>query len=96
MIVSMLQVILEMPGVTSIKEKRQRINSLKQRIIRKYKVSAAEVDLHDSLSFAQLGVAVVSNSRRYGEGLMNKILNFCEDEFDGRVHDTSIYSENYQ
>jgi uncharacterized protein YlxP (DUF503 family) len=57
----MLQFIIELPESTSLKEKRHVVNSLKHRMIRRYKVSAAEVDLHQSLAFAQIGVAVVSN-----------------------------------
>jgi uncharacterized protein YlxP (DUF503 family) len=71
----MLQFIIELPESTSLKEKRHVVNSLKHRMIRRYKVSAAEVDLHQSLAFAQIGVAVVSNSRKFGESLMQKIIS---------------------
>jgi uncharacterized protein YlxP (DUF503 family) len=96
MVVSMLQFIIELPETTSLKEKRHIVNSLKHRIIRRYKVSAAEVDLHESIAFAQIGVAVVSNSRKFGESLMQKILSFAENDYEGRVHDSAIFSENYQ
>lgn len=95
MVISMLQFIIELPEATSLKEKRHTINSLKQRIIRRFKVSAAEVDLHDSLAFGQIGIAVVSNSRKFGETLMQKILRFVENDYYGRIHDFSIFSEMY-
>ncbi len=95
MIVSMIQLVLEMPGVTSIKEKRRVVKSLKERLIRRFRVSAAEVDLHESLSFAQIGAAVVTNSRTHGESIMHKILAFVEDEALGRVQDVEIHTENY-
>jgi uncharacterized protein YlxP (DUF503 family) len=91
----MIQLVLEMPGVTSIKEKRRVVKSLKERLIRRFRVSAAEVDLHDSLSFAQLGAAVVTNSRTHGESVMHKILAFVEDEALGRVQDVEIHTESY-
>jgi uncharacterized protein YlxP (DUF503 family) len=87
----MLQFIIELPESTSLKEKRHVVNSLKHRMIRRYKVSAAEVDLHQSLAFAQIGVAVVSNSRKFGESLMQKIIKFVEDDYEGRVHDFAIF-----
>ncbi len=93
MVVSMIQLILELPDVTSIKEKRKIVKSLKERIRVKYRISAAEVDLLDSLSFAQIGGAVVSNSRTFGEGVMQKVLRFVEDEVPGRLQDVSITSE---
>lgn len=91
----MIQIILEIPDCTSIKEKRKVIKSLKDRIRRKFHVSIAEIDLQDSLSFGQLGAALVSNSSKYGEEVMNKILHFVEDELPGRIHNVSIHSENY-
>ncbi|MFW5797798.1 MAG: DUF503 domain-containing protein, partial [Spirochaetota bacterium] len=72
----MIQVILELPDVTSIKEKRRIVKSLRERLISRYRITAAEVDLHESLAFSQIGGAVVSNSRRYGESVMNKVLRF--------------------
>ena len=45
MVVSMIQVVFELPEATSLKEKRQTLRSLKDRLIRKYKVSVAEIDL---------------------------------------------------
>lgn len=95
MVVSMIQVILELPEVTSIKEKRRIVKSLKERLQHRYKISAAEVDLQESLMFTQIGGAVISNSRQHGESVMQKVLSFIEDESIGRVQDVSITSEQY-
>ncbi|MFW6338282.1 MAG: DUF503 domain-containing protein [Alkalispirochaetaceae bacterium] len=95
MVVSMIQLVVALHGVTSIKEKRRVIKSLRDRIIQKYKVSAAEVDLHNSLTFGQLGAAVVSNSRRHGEQVMQRILTFVEDYGEVRVEHVEIHSEVY-
>ena len=91
----MLQFIIELYGVESLKDKRRMVKSLKDRIYRKYRVSVAEVDLLESLSFTQIGVALVSNSREYGEKVMNKIEDFIEEEVLGRLHDVQIFSEQY-
>lgn len=91
----MLQFIIELYGVESIKDKRRMVKSLKDRLYRKYRVSVAEVDLLESLSFTQIGVALVSNSREYGEKVMNKIEDFIEEEVLGRLHDVQIFSEQY-
>ena len=95
MVVSMVQFILELPEVFSIKDKRRIVKSLKEKIQRRYKVSAAEVDLHDSMKYTQIGAAIVSNSKSFGEEVMNKIITFVEDETAGRLHDVEIYSESY-
>lgn len=89
----MIQLIVELPDVSNIKEKRKIVKSLKERLRVKYHISAAEVDLLDSLSFAQIGGAMVSNSRIFGEGVMQKVLRFVEDEVPGRLQDVKITSE---
>jgi uncharacterized protein YlxP (DUF503 family) len=95
MIVSMFQFILEIPGSASLKDKRRVIKSLKDRIQSKFKVSVAEVDLQSSIKFAQIGVALVSNSKRYGESVMQKILSFVEENTPGRMIDAKIMTEHF-
>ena len=95
MIVSMIQLIIELPDIDSIKTKRRIVHSLRDRIRVRFRVSAAEVDLHDSLSFTQIGCAMVSNSKEFGESVMQKILRFCEDDASGRIQDVQIVSEQY-
>ena len=95
MVVSLIRVIIEVPGSSSLKDKRQVVSSLKDRIRRRFRVSVAEVDLQDSLTFAEIGAAYVSNSRELGEQVMNRVLRFVEDNVPGRVGDVQIRSEFY-
>ena len=95
MVVSILRFTLELPGVSSLKEKRQIVQSLKHRIQHKFKITVAEVDLQDSLSFAEIGAAVVSNSRSFGESVLQKALHLAEDQGSGRLRDPEIFSEVY-
>ena len=95
MVVSMLDLIVELPESTSLKDKRRVVSSVKERLRIKFRVSCAEVDLLDSLSFAEIGAALVSNSREFGESVMHKALAVAEDEFGLRVHNAEIHSEMY-
>lgn len=95
MVVSMMQLVIELPDLLSIKEKRRIVKSLKDRVRVKFRVSVAEVDLHNSLTFTQIGAAIVTNSKEHGEQVMNKILTFVEDNAPGRVHDVAILTEKY-
>jgi uncharacterized protein YlxP (DUF503 family) len=95
MIVSMIQLIFEIPGVESIKEKRRIIRSIKDRLQRRFHMSVAEVDLQDSLSFAQIGGALVSNSRNFGESVMQKAFEMIERDLPVRIQDMSIHSEEF-
>ncbi|MDR1867495.1 MAG: DUF503 domain-containing protein [Treponema sp.] len=94
MIVSLMQIIIEIPDVGSIKDKRRIVNSIKERLYKRFHVSAAEVDLQDSLSFAQIGCALVSNAKNFGESVLNKALAMVEEE-PVRIYDVSIYSEEF-
>ncbi|MDR2049411.1 MAG: DUF503 domain-containing protein [Treponema sp.] len=95
MIVSMIQMIFEMPDIGSIKDKRRVVKSVKDKLERRFHLSAAEVDLQDSLAFAQIGGALVSNSRSFGETVLNKAFKMIENEVPVRIQDVKIYSEEF-
>ena len=96
MVVSMLQIIFELPETTSLKDKRRIVKAVKERTSRRFNVSCAEVDLQDSLRFAQLGSAIVSNSREFGEKVMAAILTSMEEDFHLRIHDAQVHSEFFE
>jgi len=95
MIVSMIQFIIEIPDVGSIKEKRRIIRSVKDKLQRRFHLSAAEIDLQDSLGFAQIGGALVSNSKVFGESVLHKAFAMIENEVPVRIQDMSIHSEEF-
>ena len=95
MVVSMIQLIFEIPDVDSIKEKRRIMRSVKDKLYRRFRMSAAEVDLLDSLSFGHIGAALVSNSKTFGESVMHKAFEMIEREIPVRIQDISIYSEEF-
>lgn len=94
MVVSMIQFILELPETTSLKEKRKVVLSLKEKLRIKFRISCAEVDLQDSLQWAQIGGALVSNSKDHGEQVLQKALAFAESHC--RVRDVQIHSEVFE
>ena len=95
MVVSMIQFILEIPDISSLKEKRRIIRSVKDKMQRRFHLSAAEVDLQDSLTFAQIGGAYVSNSRVFGEAVLQKAFTMIENEVPVRIQDMRIHSEEF-
>ena len=95
MVVTLIQIIFELPESTSLKDKRSVVSSAKDRIRRKFRISVAEVDLLDSLRFSQIGGALVSNSKEFGETVMNRVLSFVEGELALKVHDSQIHTEFY-
>jgi uncharacterized protein YlxP (DUF503 family) len=91
----MIQMIFEMPDIGSIKDKRRIVKSVKDKLERRFHLSAAEVDLQDSLSFAHIGGALVSNSRSFGEMVLNKAFKMIENEVPVRIQDVTIHSEEF-
>jgi uncharacterized protein YlxP (DUF503 family) len=81
--------------VDNIKEKRRILRSVKDKLQRRFNMSVAEVDLQDSLSFAQIGGALVSNSRSFGESVLHKAFELIERDVPVRIQDVSIHSEEF-
>lgn len=92
----MLLLIVELPEATSIKDKRKVVSGMKTRLQRKFRLSCAEVDLLDSLCFAEIGAAFVSNSKTFGEKVLNEAVRFVEDSFPINIHEVQIHSEIYE
>jgi uncharacterized protein YlxP (DUF503 family) len=95
MVVSMIQFRIELPPMESIKDKRRIVSSLKEKLSNKFHLSVAEVDLQDSLHFAQIGAALVSNSKSFGESVLQKVLAFAENNCEGALLNAEIFSETF-
>ena len=91
----MLLLIVELPETTSIKDKRRVLSGMKSRMQRKFRLSCAEVDLQNSLGFAEIGAAIVSNSQTFGEKVLNEAVRFVEDGFPVNIYEAQIHSEVY-
>lgn len=75
MVVGILQVELSIPDAFSLKDKRQAVRSLKDRIRHGHNVSIAEVGALDQHRRAILGVAMVSNDRVYVQSALDQLVN---------------------
>ncbi len=75
MTIGVLQLDLAIPGAMSLKEKRQAIRSLKDRIGNGFNVSIAETDAQDEHRRCVFGVAMVGTERAYVEGALAKIVD---------------------
>ena len=71
--VGTLEVRLSLPGVNSLKEKRQILRSLKDRIRGKFNVAVAEVDYQDVWRTACLGVVTVANDGQFVDSVLSKV-----------------------
>ena len=74
--IGVLQVEISIPDAMSLKDKRQVVKSLKDRIAHGHNVSIAEVGALDEHRRSIIGMAMVSNDSRYVEGALSKIVDF--------------------
>ena len=75
MIVGLCRVELFLPGSQSLKDKRQVLLSLKDRLRKKFNLSVAEVDGQDLWQRAVFGLACVANEGRYVNQVLDQALN---------------------
>jgi uncharacterized protein YlxP (DUF503 family) len=78
--VSLLTVDLRLPEARSLKDKRQVLQSLLDRISARYRVSAAEVDRNDEHGRAQIAAACVGNSVAHCDEVLDKVLALIDAE----------------
>lgn len=91
MFVAVCQISLILPQGNSLKDKRSVVKSILERLRSRFNISVAEVGSQDLLRRLEIGFAAVSNETTYLEGLMQKVINFIEQ--DGRVEIESINRE---
>lgn len=71
--IAYLTIELRIEGAHSLKDKRQVVRSLKDRLRNSFNISIAEIDVTDLWQRATLGVVSISPSRDYLEGLMRNV-----------------------
>ncbi len=74
MIVGVLTVELFLPSTGSLKDKRQIIKSLKDRVRQRFNVAIAEVDEQDLWQKAVVGVACVGNKTPFVHEVLDKVV----------------------
>ena len=76
MVIGVLQLEIGIGDAMSLKDKRQVVKSLKDRIAHRHNVSIAEVGALDEHRRSIVAIAMVSNDKRYVEGALSKLVDF--------------------
>ncbi len=79
----------------SLKDKRMRLRSLKDKFASKFKVQLTEVELQDNKNFAILGFSLVSGSYSVAEGIEGKMIAYIEDTCEDEIVDIDSYIEKF-
>ena len=90
MVVLVGEIQLHLPESSSLKDKRQVIKSLKERIRSRFNVSVAEVDFTELWQRSTVGIAVVSSAMDHAEEVMSKVVDFVEGDGRAQVLDVLI------
>ena len=71
--IALLTLELRIEGAHSLKDKRQVVRSLKDRLRTHFNVAVAELDQTDLWQRATIGIVGISDSRDYLDGLMQNV-----------------------
>jgi uncharacterized protein len=76
---------LEILGAQSLKDKRRVVNSLKERLQARFKVSAAETRHQDVWQRAEIAACVVSAEQRHVSDVLDTLDRFVVSDMRARV-----------
>ena len=77
--VALLSIELHIPYAQSLKDKRQQVRGLKDRIRTKFNASVAEVAYQDKWQRSVIAVCLVGSDKRQLESSCTKIANLCQE-----------------
>ena len=90
MVVGISTIQLTIPESQSLKDKRQVLRSMLEGIRRRFNVSAAEVEHMDLWQRATIGIAAVSNDQKFTDQVLNKVLDWIEQNPRIQVLDVEV------
>jgi uncharacterized protein len=73
--VGLLTLEIHIPDAQSLKDKRQVLRSLKDKLRRQFNVAVAELDHHDVWQRSVVGVVTLSNEERHVQESLQKVLD---------------------
>ena len=77
--VGLLTLELHLPDAQSLKDKRQVLRSLKDKLRANFNVAVAELDFEDLWQRSVVGVVTVSNEEQHVEEALQKVLAEADD-----------------
>jgi len=79
MAIGLLTLEIHIPDARSLKDKRQVLRSLKDRLRGRFNVAVAELDHQESWQRAQVGIVSLSNDAAHLEQSLRAVLNEAEE-----------------
>ena len=90
--IGVLTLHLQIPGCSSLKEKRSRLKPLIARLHREFNISVAEVDSQDAWQQAVIACALVSNDHNHTQRVLQHVAHWVESTWP----DITVFSEEIE
>jgi uncharacterized protein YlxP (DUF503 family) len=87
MVVGIVRLELHLPAARSLKDKRQVVRSMKERLRERLRAAVAEVEFQDLWQRAAIGIAVVAADGGQVRELLNSARNIVEQYAQAQVLD---------
>jgi len=95
MVVGVCTVTLVIHDSHSLKDKRQVLKSVIEKVRGRFNVSVAETGALDLWQRAEIGIAAVGNDKAFVNSVLDRALNFIEGMHLAEVTDTGIELLNF-
>ncbi|MBI5833116.1 MAG: DUF503 domain-containing protein [Armatimonadetes bacterium] len=83
--VGIVELTFRLDGCRSLKEKRQVVRSLVDRLRHHFNVSAAEIDHQDQWDLAGIGISVISGDRGVVSRLIEQLIDYAESTTEAEL-----------
>jgi len=90
MVIGFLFLDIHLPYCHSLKEKRKRMNSIRDRFKKKYNVAFAELEYQNKWQRTAVGIVTLNKEKKVVDSLFQKIVQESEDHIDGEIIDYQI------
>ncbi len=90
MIIGYLSFEIYLPYSHSLKEKRKRLQSIKNRLKHKYNVAFAELDFQNKWQRSRIGIVTLNNQQIVIDKMFQRILREVEENIEGEILKTEF------
>jgi uncharacterized protein YlxP (DUF503 family) len=89
--VGLLTLELHIADAQSLKDKRQLLRSLKDKLRREFNVAVAELDHHDVWQRSVVGIVTLSNEEKHVKEMLDKVLDAAD-----RILGSTLVNQNFE
>jgi uncharacterized protein YlxP (DUF503 family) len=85
MVIGLLSLEIHLPYSRSLKDKRRVLNTLRDRVHRRFNAAFAELDFQDKWQRSKLGIVTLNSQKGLVDQILQKILRDVEENLQGEI-----------